>query len=115
MYDVGTLTVTTYSADEVVRFTGASMSQIEHLVKSGVVIPAAEAPRRGVSRRFSLLNAIEIMLALQLVKLGMSVRNAGKVLTFMTPQAERLPSVSEIQAAKDIISQEGFSIKMDFE
>ena len=40
---------------------------------------------------------------------------SGKVLTFMTPQAERLPSISEIQAAKDIISQEGFSIKMDFE
>ena len=41
-------------------------------------------------------------------------KESGKVLTFQTPQRERLPSATEIQAAKDITSQTNFSIKLDF-
>jgi hypothetical protein len=41
-------------------------------------------------------------------------KESGKILTFQTPQHERLPSVAEIQAAKDIVSQPDFLIKMDF-
>ena len=41
-------------------------------------------------------------------------KESGRVLTFQTPQHERLPSITEIQAAKDIISQSNFLIKLDF-
>lgn len=41
-------------------------------------------------------------------------KESGKVMTFQTPQHERLPSTAEIQAAKDITSQPNFSIKLDF-
>lgn len=80
MYDGKDLMESTYSAEDVARFTGATLSQVEHLVKSGVILPVAEAPRRGVSRRFSLLNLVEIKLALRLISMGMPVRTARDVI-----------------------------------
>ena len=54
--------------------TGASATQIEHFVRSGVVRPAEEAPRRGMSRGFNLRNLIEIALAAELLSCGVAVR-----------------------------------------
>ena len=60
--------------------TGATLSQIEHLVKSGVVVPLAEAPRRGMSRQFSIQGVIYIAVAMRFVRLGVPVRVAHAVL-----------------------------------
>ncbi len=41
-------------------------------------------------------------------------KESGKIITFQTPQSERLPATAEIQATKDMVSQPNFSIKLDF-
>lgn|GEM_PF-5002269 len=71
---------TDYTSEEARSLTGAKPPQIEHLVRTGVVRPAQEAIRRGMSRRYSLNNVAEIAIAVQLVDMGIPVRTVALVL-----------------------------------
>lgn len=69
-----------FDATQASGVTGATLSQIEHLVKSGVVMPVADAPRRGMSRQFSVHNLITIAVAVRFIGLGVPVRVVRTVL-----------------------------------
>ena len=72
--------VTSYTSEDASRLTGAKAPQIEHLVRTGAVIPSQEALRRGVSRRYSLNNLAEIAIGVELVEMGVPVRGVGLVM-----------------------------------
>ena len=63
-----------YTARDASRLSGATLSQIENLVRTGVVRPQREALRRCVSRLYSLRGVAEIAIAAQLMDVGVPVR-----------------------------------------
>jgi hypothetical protein len=60
----------TFDVHEAVSRTGATLRQIEHLVTTGLVTPAGEAPRRGMSRMFTMANLQYIAVAARLLSAG---------------------------------------------
>lgn len=62
-----------FDIHEAVKRTGATLRQIDHLVSVGLVTPAEAAPRRGMSRTFTIGSLRYIAVAARLLSWGVEV------------------------------------------
>ena len=79
-----------FETDEAVAITGATRPQIEHLVRSELVVAAQPASRRGVSRQYDLHNLIEIAVASELFERGLPPRDTLAALLKLRDQWARV-------------------------
>jgi hypothetical protein len=72
-----------FTADEATRITGATMAQVEHLYRTGIVIPARKALRRGVSRGYSIGNLMEMATAIAMTGTGANALDTNAAILLM--------------------------------
>ena len=84
-----------YATDEAARLTDATPRQIDHAVGTGLIQPAEEAPRRGMSRKFDFNNLVEIALVARLYWMGVSPSNISALLKTVRQQWHLLVRDSE--------------------
>lgn len=81
----------TYTQGEVCALSGSSGSQMEHWVRSGIIIPAYDSIGRGVPRRFSLENIPQAAIARQLTAAGFSIKQLRTTFSQLHERVAALP------------------------
>jgi hypothetical protein len=83
-----------YTTEEAETLTTVPDVQIAHFVRSRAIEPAVEAPRRGISHKFSAWQLVEIVLASELVKAGIGVSTFAAILGTVRRQRLKKPHAS---------------------
>lgn len=81
---------TTFDADTFSARTGAPTTQIEYLVRAGILEPAVPASRRGVSRKYNVRNLFEAAVAIELINAGVLAKDVRKAVAEAKPTAALL-------------------------
>jgi hypothetical protein len=90
----------TYTSAEAAKLTNVSPTQIDHVVRLGLVVPEKEAPRRGMPRLFGFNNLVEITVAVKLSEIGVAPVNSAVVMRYLNkswwllvrePKARKMP------------------------
>ena len=100
----------TFTMHEASARTGATPRQIDHLVGKGVVVPTEDAPRRGMTRRFSLENLVEIAIAVCTRHYRRSIVSHGARLRF---REIRDPRGGDRQVRAGVHARRGCSDRRD--
>ena len=69
------------------------MRQVDHLVETGIITPAVEAPRRGMSRLFDARNLAEMTVGIELIKSGIKSSTVFNAIRRMT-NSEHWPALT---------------------
>jgi len=67
-----------WNSDLAAGITGTSANQLGHMVRLGIVEPAAEASRRGVSHRFDFKNLVEMTIGAEFFDAGITAFNVAE-------------------------------------
>jgi DNA-binding transcriptional MerR regulator len=71
--------VAIFKLADLLRSTGATSSQLDYWLRLGLIVPLKEATSSGDHRQFSILNVIQVAMALWLSVLGMSTDRMKQV------------------------------------
>jgi hypothetical protein len=85
----------TYTTAEAADITGVPVTQIANAVRKGHVRPFEDAPRRGMHRKFSFNNLVEITIVARLYAVGMDTLNINAALGAVTNSWWKLVPDSE--------------------
>lgn len=88
-----------FVARDVVRLSGLSYRQVDHLLRTGVFrLGRAAGPGRGCPRQFSLREVLALALARDMLQAGLSPKVIATALRFVQ-RAAALPPLEELGAA----------------
>jgi len=88
--------VKTYKSKEVQHMLNIRKSRLQYYVDSGVVNPEIDTTGRGVSRRYSQRNMVEVKLAMVLIRLGIGVETVARIIKSIS-RHEGMPSALYIK------------------
>jgi DNA-binding transcriptional MerR regulator len=71
----------TFTTEDARRRTGATAVQLAYFIRTRVIVPAVDAPRRGMTRMFDFENLVQISIAVRLANWGVSADQIRELLS----------------------------------